>query len=164
MDNFKKINIERKEDLSVKAETVDTDTLIDLIYKGQNLPQDNRFLSVEEGGVFKYFDLKHIQDHKNDKFYPIIKSENKIVGLSELLKDPFLKNNLWIQFISVDENEQGKGYASKLAREIFDFAEQNGYSLEASHYTEDGFLKLRPVFEKLANEYSNVSFINKNKL
>ena len=161
---MEKLNIEHKESLSISTETLSTDDLIYSIYKGSNLPQDNRFLSTEKGGSFRFFELQDIQNHKEDKFFPVIKIGEKIVGLSELLKDPFNNKNLWIQFLSIDPKEQGNKYASMLSREIFDFAKKNGYTLEASHYTEDGFIKMRPVFERLSKEYSDVSFINKGKL
>ena len=164
--NFNSIKIENREDLSITTETISTNELIDLIYKGENLPQDNRFLTTEEGGVFGYFEIKDLSLHQKDKFYPIIKVGDKIVGLSELLKDPFDidKKNLCIQFLSIDPKEQDNGYASKLAKEIFEFARKNNYSLEASSYTEKGFKKLRPVFERLSKEYSDVKFINKERL
>lgn len=161
---MEKFNIEKQENLSITSSTISADALIHSIYKGNNLPQDRRFLPTENGGVFKYFEIKDLPNHKEDKFYPVVKIGEKIVGLSELLKDPFNKKNLWIQFLSIDPNEQGNGYASRLSKEIFDFARKSGYSLEASRYTEDGFTKMQPVFEKLANEYSDVPFINKDKL
>lgn len=163
-NNFNPIKIEKKENLAVTTETLKTSELIDLIYKGENLPQDNRFLQTERGGVFKYFDIKDLSFNQDDKFYPVIKAGDKIVGLSELLKDPFSDKNLWIQFLSVDPSEQNNGYASKLIKEIFEFAKRNNYSIEASHYTEKGFEKLRPVLERLSMEYKEVKFINKGRL
>ncbi len=162
-NNFNSAKIENKENLVITTETINTNDLIDLIYKGDNLPQDNRFLPVENGGVFKYFDIKELSQNKKDKFYPVVKIGDKIVGLSELLKDPFNNKNLWVQFLSIDPEEQNNGYASRLAKEIFEFAKKNNYSLEASSYTEKGFEKMRPVFERLSKEYL-VDFINKGKL
>lgn len=163
-NNLNSIKIERKENLLVTTETISTSDLINIIYKGENLPQDNRFLVTGEGGVFEYFEIKDLNSNLNDKFYPIVKVGEKIVGLSELLKDPFNNRNLWIQFLSIDPKEQNNGYATKLAKEIFEFAKKNNYSLEASRYTEKGFEKMRPVFERLSREYSGVEFINKGKL
>lgn len=154
---------ENKENLQIITKTISTDELINIIYKGDNLPQDSRFLPIEQGGVFEFFELKDLSLHKKDKFYPILKVGNEIVGLSELLKDPFNNKNLWIQFASIDPKAQNNGYASKLAKEIFEFAKNNNYSLEASRYTEKGFEKIRPVFERLSKEYP-INFINKGKL
>lgn len=161
--NFDFNKVENKENLPITTDTINTTDLINLIYKGDNFPQDNRFLPTDEGGVFEYFEIKDLSLHPDDKFYPIIKIGDKIVGLSELLKDPFNNKNLWIQFLSIDPKEQNNGYASRLAKEIFKFAKNNNYTLETSHYTEKGFEKLKPVFERLSEEYS-VDFINKGKL
>jgi GNAT superfamily N-acetyltransferase len=162
--NFNFLKLENKENELISTETLKTDELINLIYKGDFLPQDDRFLRVEDGGVFKYFNIRDLDLNRNEKFYPIVKIGEKIVGLSELLKDSYNENNLWIQFLSIDPKEQNKGYASKLIKEIFEFTSKNNYSLEASSYTDIGFEKLRPVFERLSKEYPNVKFINKGKL
>jgi GNAT superfamily N-acetyltransferase len=161
-----KNQFETKENLAITTEVLNTDDLVEIIYKGEHLPQDKRFLSTEEGGVFKYFSLKKdFGWYTEDKFYPVVKVGDKIVGLSKLQKDPQKsKKNLWIQFLSIDPEEEGKGYASKLARKIFEFAKENEYSLETSSYSSDkGFEKLRPLFERLAKEYG-IEFINKGKL
>lgn len=153
------MNFEQKENLFVSTKTLNSEELINLVYKGNNLPQDVRFLPVEEGGVFEYFSLMHAG--RENKF-PIIKEGDKIVGLSELEKSPYADKTFWIQFLSIDPKYQGKGYASKLAEEIFRFAKENDYTLETSSYTEEGYEKLKAVFNKLAEKYS-VDFIDKEK-
>jgi len=153
-NKFDSLKSENKENLQTTTETINTDELINIIYKGDFLPKDNRFFRTEEGGAFGYFDIKEISENKDKKFFSIVKAGDEIIGLSELFKDPLNNKNLWIQFLSVDPKEQNKGYASILAKEIFEFAKNNGYSLETSNYTEIGLEKLRPVFEKLSKEYS----------
>lgn len=154
------MNFENKENISITTTTLNSSELVDLVYKGNNLPQDYRFLSEEEGGVFKYFSLMHMG--RENKF-PVVKENNKIVGLSELEKSPYSEKTFWIQFLSIDPKYQNKGYASKLAEEIFRFAKQEGYSLETSSYTEIGYEKLKTLFNKLAEKYS-VNFIDKEKI
>jgi len=154
---------ENKEGLRITTEIINYDDLFDIIYNIKSTPLDERFLRTEDGGVFKYFDIKEFAENRDRKFFPVVKVGDKIVGLSELLKDPLNNKNLWIQFLSVDPKEQNKGYASMLVKEIFEFAKYNGYSLESSSYKEKGYEKLRPVFLKLAKEYS-VKFIDKEKL
>jgi GNAT superfamily N-acetyltransferase len=158
-----KSNLETKENLSVTTEILTTDALVEIIYKGKNLPQDKRFLSEEEGGVFKYPPLEGISFYEKDIFFPILKVGDEIVGLSKLEKDPYKNKNLWILFISIDPKYQNKGYASRLAEEIFRYAKKEGYSLETSSYTEIGYEKLKSLFNKLAEEYS-VKFFDKEKL
>ncbi|MFA6446051.1 MAG: GNAT family N-acetyltransferase [Candidatus Paceibacterota bacterium] len=143
--------------------TLTTDALIEIIYRGKNLPQDKRFLSKEEGGVFEYSALEGTSINKEDFHFPVIKIGDNIIGLSKLQKDPYKDRNYWIQFLSIDPKYQEKGYASKLAEEIFRFAKQKGYSLETSSYTGIGYLKLKGLFRKLAEKYS-VNFIDKGEL
>ena len=162
MDN----KFEKREEISSKTETIRSDVLENLIYKGTGEPQDRRFLSTEEGGVFKYFDPRDMTDplgnHEN-KFFSLIKIDDKIIGLSELEKNPYQENSFWIKFLSIDPEYQGKGYASKLAEEVFRFAKQKGFSVETSSYTDEGYKKLKDLFNKLANKYS-VKFIDKGKM
>ena len=156
-------SLEKNENLIATTETLTTDALIEIIYRGKNLPQDKRFLSKEEGGVFGYSALEETSIYKEDFHFPVIKIGDKIIGLSKLQKDPYKDKNYWIQFLSIDPKYQEKGYASKLAEEIFRFAKQEGYSLETSSYTEIGYEKLKDLFNKLAEQYS-VNFIDKGKL
>ncbi len=156
-------SFEKKENTPVTTETLTTNDLIEIVYKGEHTPQDNRFLSEKDGGVFRHSALEDISFHENEFFFPIIKVGEKIVGLSKLQKDPFKDKSLWIQFLSIDPQFQGNGYASKLADEIFRFAKREGYSLETSSYTEIGYEKLKSLFNRLAQKYL-VSFIDKEKL
>lgn len=144
----------------ISAETISANALKNIIYKGESLPQDNRFLSFKEGGVFKYFEIDDLFNNKENKFYSLIKESQKIVGLSELEKNPYEENVMWIKFISIDPEYQEKGYASKLAEEIFRFAKENGISLETSSYSPEGHQKLKKIFKRLSEKYS-VNFIDK---
>jgi GNAT superfamily N-acetyltransferase len=154
------MNFEKKESLPITTQTLNANELTDLIYKGNNLPQDGRFLPTEEGGVFEYFNLMHAG---RDSKFPVVKEGDKIVGLSELEKSPYADKTFWIQFLSIDPKYQNKGYASKLAEEIFRFAKQEEYSLETSSYTEIGYEKIKGLFNKLAEKYY-VNFIDKEKI
>jgi ribosomal protein S18 acetylase RimI-like enzyme len=149
--------------ITISTKTISGEQLIDLIYKGKSLPQDSRYLSFEKGGVFKYFDLAELSGLRdtNNLFYSLIEVDNKIVGLSELEKQPGNETNLWIKFISVDPQFQNRGYASKLAEEIFSFAKNNGFSLEESMRSPEGELKLKPKLRTLAQKYL-VTFKERN--
>ncbi len=157
------IKLENKENLSVAAETVSAEDLKKLIWKGEYLPQDNRFLSIKEGGSFRYFYPEDVLENTERKYYSVVKVGDKIIGLSELEKAPNTKNTIWIKFLSIDKDYQGQGYASKLAEEIFIFAQKGGFILEGSSYSDEGYEKLKSVLNRLANQYS-VPFIDKGKL
>jgi GNAT superfamily N-acetyltransferase len=144
-------NFTQKENLQPKFEIIKTEDLFSEIYKGGNLP-DKRFLPFEKGGVFKYFDTNDIPSiytkEKERKIYPTIKIQNLIVALSELEKDPYKENNLWIKSISVDPKYQNNGYAKKLLEEIFNYAKENNFSLTNSIYSDEGKKKLKHIIEE----------------
>lgn len=156
MENLK----ENTENQEIKTEILAGNELIRLIYKGESLPQDKRFLDFKEGGAFKYFLITDLIKNPKNRFYPILKERDKIVGLSELEISPYEENVFWLKFLSVDPQYQDRGYASKLAEEIFRFVKENGATLEGSIYSKEGLLKLRPLFKKLANKF-DVKFIDK---
>jgi len=152
-------DLETKETKPV-ARTMTATELVGVIYKTQSLPQDNRFLPTNRGGVFEYFNLADLTGlSAGDKLYPVVLVADKIVGLAELEKNPRDPKIFWIKFISVDPSEQGKGFATKLTREIFRFAKENDLALETSSYSEVGYQKLKDLFSRLAQEYS-VRFID----
>lgn len=152
-----------QEHFSSTVEIVTDKELKQSIYQGQYSPQDNRFISIENGGVFKYFDLKDIiginSYAENIKLFPLVKVEGVVVGIAGLEQDPHNKENFWIKFISVDPAYQGNGYASILIKKIFEFAKENNYSLEPSFYSEEGRQKLKKVMEKYIQE-TGVRIIN----
>ena len=142
MENFPLNNSERRENIIPELEIISDKELVDRIYQKKNLPQDNRFLPVDQGGVFKYFHLEDIiganSYSETKKLYPNVSLGNEIVGLAELEEDPRNKANYWIKFISVDPKYQGKGYATLLINKIFEYAKENNYSLEPSFYSDEG--------------------------
>ncbi len=160
MENMK---LENKENLPGITETISAEDLYKLIWKGEHLPQDNRFLPIEKGGVFRYFDPRDVLENIERKYYSLIKVGDKVIGLSELEKAPETENTIWLKFLSIDKDYQGQGYASKLAEEIFIFTKKEGFILEGSSYSDEGYEKLKSVLNRLANKYS-VEFIDKGKL
>ncbi len=136
-----------------RAETIPADSLEEIIYRGESIPQDTRFLPFDHGGVFKYFFVNEVNNPLGGiKNYPIVKVGDMIVGLSELELDPYKPNNLWIKFISVDPAYQGKGYAKRLAEEIVRFAKSGGYSLEHSMFLGEGKEKILGLVDMQAEK------------
>jgi len=163
MEKIKELISESREQMPYIAKTITSDELLNFIYKGKSLPQDNRFLPIEKGGVFKYFDINDLTgDRKEKKFYPLIEVNNGIIALSELEEDPYKQQSFWIKFVSVDPKYRGLGYASKLVEEIVRFAKEREFSLESSSQSEEGYLKLKPLFNKLTEKYS-VNYIDADK-
>ncbi len=155
MEKFKPgdgANQENKESLVLESKVLSAQELMERVYKGEILPQDNRFLSIDDGGVFKYLFLDEVADYRNREriIYPVVENENKIIGIAGLGKDPYKEKNLWVKFVSVDPAYQNHGAASKLLEAIFTYAKENGYSLQTSRYTDVGILKLRKKVHELA--------------
>lgn len=145
-----------------EATILSVNELVDRIYKGDSLPQDKRFLSVEKGGVFEYFNLEDLTGlaHHSEMFFPIIMIDDTIVGLAELEQDPNDQNNFWIKFVSVDPQFQNRGYATQLIKKIFEFAKERGCSLEPSFYSDEGNVKLKKVLERTQRE-TGVKFVRR---
>lgn len=158
---MERLSIEKKEEY-LESKSINAQELIDLIYKGESLPQDTRFLSTDKGGVFKYFDPRDLFENIENKVYSIVKNNEEVVALGELEKNSHSLKAYWIKFLSVDPKYQGKWYASILAEEIFKFAKEKNIILESSSYTEEGEQKLKALFNILAEKFS-VEFIDSDK-
>ena len=162
--SMEKSNLEKREQ-SITIETITSQDLVDLIYKGESTPQDNRFLPIDEGGVFKYFhlsDLIGINGRKDKKSYVLSRVGDTVVGLAELEEDPYLEGNLWVKFISVDPLYQNKGHGSRLVGAVFEFAKEHGFSLGISRFSDDGGQKLKRVIVDTAKNTS-VTVIDEHK-
>lgn len=146
-------NVENIENLPVDVETISSDDLREIVYKNSSLPQDSRFLPVDQGGVFAYFYPRELNSVFNgEEFYQVVKIGDLIVGLSQLQKDPYKEDNYWIKFISVDPLYQKKGYAKKLAEEIVRFAKSRNYSLEHSTFSEQGKERISGLVDSIAEK------------
>lgn len=136
---------------------------------GPNGGFDPRFKRKNDGGnkVFKYYDYAdynsmYVKEH-NTKFIGIFEN-NIMVGLVNLYlnKDNADKNIWWLRYLCIDPLYENKGYATQLVDYIFKWFKQNNYTFETSSYTEAGFVKLKPLFNRLALKY-DVPFIDKDK-
>ena len=156
---MERIKIEQQEEY-LESKIISPSELVDIIYKGESLPQDDRFLTTEKGGVFKYFDPRDLFENIENKVYSIVKNKQEIVALGELEKSLQNSDVYWIKFLSVDPKHQGRGCASILAEEMFKFAKEKKISLESSSYTDEGQQKLKALFNKLAEKFL-VNFIDK---
>ena len=154
-------NTEREVD-RCQIKVLTSDELIELIYQGEGVPQDKRFVPTEKGGVFEHLDLGDItMAKKGEIFFVAAEIDGEIVGLSQLEKNPRKEDNWWIEFVNVDSKYQGKGYASKMLEKIFDLANKNGKSLYLSAYTIEGKQKLKKTVERLI-EKTPIQIFDKN--
>ncbi len=132
----------------IKITTISSTDLIERIYQGDSLPQDEQFLSADNGGVFKYLDLGELVQDPNSSYFSILELNQKIIGLSELKKNPNNDKNFWLMFISIDPKYQGRGYSYKLIDEVFSFSEKNAESLTLSFYSDEGEKRIKRKIEE----------------
>ncbi len=145
-------NFEQKEHLGISTHQITSKELEDIIYKGERIPQDNRFSPPEKGGVFHYFDPRDLFEFPESKSYVVIKEGPVIVGLAGLEKDPSKKTNTWIKFISVDPAYQNKGYGTMLISKICEVAKQEKHSLQTSFYSDEGEERLKKNLHNIAKD------------
>lgn len=125
---------------------------------------DPRFLLKNDGGkkAFKYYQYSDYQQNKDSVFFMSLMVDNIIVALAHIQKSSYQENTYWLSYLCVDPIYEGKGYATQLTDNIFQWFKDNNMTFETSRYTEDGYIKLKPLFNRLASKY-NVSFIDKEK-
>ena len=133
---------------NVRTTTISGVDLIERIYQGNSLPQDEQFLSTDNGGVFKYLDLGELVQDPDSSYFSILELNQKIIGLSELKKNPNNDKNFWLMFISIDPKYQGRGYSHKLIDEFFSFSEKNAESLTLSFYSDEGEKRIKRKIEE----------------
>ena len=126
---------------------------------------DPRYLMKSDGGnkAFKYYQYSDYQKEPENVYFMGLMLDNIIVALAHIFKSPYQENTYWLSYLCVDTQYEGKGYASILADNMFQWFKENNLQFETSSYTEQGFIKLKPLFNKLAIKY-DVPFIDKNKL
>jgi GNAT superfamily N-acetyltransferase len=150
------------ESLQVRTVTMSAHDLIDLVYKGESLPQDPRFKSASQGGPFKYFELSDLDINTESKIFSLVYQGEDLIGIGELEKCPDNESIYWIKFISVDPRFQNHGYGSKIAEELFKVAKEKNITLQASSYSVEGLKKMKEKLDELSRKYQ-VTFINTEK-
>lgn len=131
------------------------------IYKGGRFLKDKRFFDFEKGGSFRYLNVSDVVRNQQNYYFPTVKIGDKIIALVQLEKAPSYEgeNTYYKSFCSVDSEFQGKGYASEVLEETFQFASKYNMKLINSSYNGEGELKLQKKNLELAQKY-NVDFID----
>jgi GNAT superfamily N-acetyltransferase len=132
--------------------------LDDVIYSKSTGDLKKRFRPSEEGGVFKYFYARDVwvninRDLDKEIFFPVVKEGGKIVAIAKIQKSPYEENLFWANYICVDPKYQGRGHATRLVREILQFAKDHGVAIKNSFYTKEGELKMKKIWARLVPEY-----------
>ena len=152
---MEKPDLSAQESQPASVRIITADELQEIIYKGESLPQDLRFLPIDQGGVFKYFFLDNVIGPRSDDYsYIVVEINDEIIGLSELEKDPYKENNYWSTFISIDPKFRGQGYARKMIEKIFEFVKEQNCSLETSYYATEEGKRLEKIYHEYAEKFS----------
>lgn len=150
----------------ISTQTLSKDHLINLIYQGENVPQDKRFSNEYRNNhsVFRFFDVRDETSplNRTKSVYPIVKLDDTIVGISKLEEK---EGKIYlVKFVSIDEVYQDRKFSSKLLNEIMRYVKIKGGTLEMTSYTESGMQKLMNKFHVLAKEYEIPIIDEKKKL
>jgi GNAT superfamily N-acetyltransferase len=110
----------------------------------------------------KDYDQSDIINNLKQVYFFGLEVNDIIVALAHIRRSPYIENTYWLSYLCVDPDYEGAGYASQLSEYIFKWFRERNLQFETSSYTEDGFVKLKPLFNKLATKYG-VPFIDKGK-
>lgn len=134
-------------------------------YLNRDGEYDKRFLYKRDGGhkVFKYFMYDDYRIDRRNVFFFGLVVDGIIVALAHIRKSNKSDDTYWLSYLCVDPEFEGLGYASKLADNMFQWFKEKNLTFETSSYTEQGMVKLKPLFNKLAIKY-DVHFKDKGKL
>lgn len=133
------------------TETLTAEEMKGIVYsEGYHAPTQ-RFLPFKEGGVFEYFHASSDLASSYTTFYPVVREAELIVGLAKLQEDAGAKDRLWVCFLSIDPEYQGRGYSKKLMQEIGTFAQDSNFkSIELSYFSSMGRERLAPAISRYA--------------
>lgn len=152
---------------NIKLDIYNRDEFYNYVYTHKNGEMSGRFKYRNDMGKkrFRYMQLDHdFKEFKNEPVYFFTIKENDLdVGIAHIRKSPHIENTFWLSYLCIDPYYENKGYATKLSTFIFEWFRDNNYQFETSSYTEAGFVKLKPLFNRLAKKF-NVPFIDKGKL
>lgn len=122
--------------------------------------QNDRTFKYED---FKYFSPSSDYSFRDDVRFFICKVGKEIVGIAHIRKSPYVENQWWLSYLTIKEKSRNIGYASALSMCIFKYFQDNNLIFETSSYSDDGFIKLKPLFNRLAIKYG-VEFVDKDLL
>lgn len=114
-----------------------------------------------EINVFKYFYCSF--KYTDDIYFFVLCYNDKIIWLAEIERSPYKENTYWLSYLTILDKFTDMGFASKLSDFIIKWFGENNFQFETSSYSEQGFIKLKPLFNKLTKKYG-VPFIDKEKL
>lgn len=116
----------------------------------------------DEYKSLRYFldDLNYSIYNYSDVLYAYVIKDGALIAVSKVMKT---SSGQWaIAYTEVREDYRNQGYASKLMESLFDFAHKHNMDLVSTAYTKLGYIKLKPLTEKLAKKY-NVNYIEKDE-
>ena len=133
---------------------MNADELGEIIFDEYGDPKD-RFQRPDEGGVFKYFYPEDTYDtHLKDRIvYSIAEEDGKIVGIGKVSRLGNHEKRYAITSVSVDPSYKEKGHARRMLEKIFEQAKEQGWELQISAYTKEGWDRLKRIIHELAEQY-----------
>lgn len=88
---------------------------------------------------------------RGDTNYDIKKSDGTVIGEMSLVKKKsgYGNDSAYIDWITIDESERGKGYATDVLNSVLNEAKVAGYSKVSL----DALVKARPLYQRMGFDY-----------
>lgn len=143
--------IEGAADGKIDASTVSIDVLTGAQFMTREVTQaENKgmFGTRTMGGIENQR-LKYLfPDEAREQAHITMSMGKRIIGDIGIRTSAHNADNLWVHYVSVEGQHQGKGYASRLIESLYDYAVAEKKRVEPSSFTTLG-QKLIPVFDRL---------------
>jgi len=131
---------------------------IEPVYSVMDGPDTYRMIQDEDRKLFSSRRIRYLDPQETMREKHIIaKVKNKIVGMAGIQINPRETDDLWIKFISVDPEFQGRGIAKQLLYRVYQFASQQGLKMAPGGFTEEGE-RLRHLHDIWDAEFPEVAY------
>lgn len=91
------------------------------------------------------------------EFHVVVFSGEKIVAMGGMQDNPNDPRHLWIKFVSVDPEYQGRGLGRMVLREIFRYAAEHEQKVAPGSFTEEGE-RLAHMHDEFEAEFPTAAF------
>lgn len=147
---FVPLELMMPEEFGIEAKTASTITV--QVMKGQDL---RPLIQKDEDLLEETMYLRH--SYLRNEPHMVAFDGGKVVGDCELQENPMNDDQFWFMHITTRRGYEGRGIARQLLQAAVDYVSKSGrHELKISAFSSDGEAKVKPVLERLAQQYPDV--------